>query len=91
MTFDDALRVLHVDPGVNDALITALVHALPSYIEVTTGLKAKNQTSEPLVLTVEGFLLTLWYYSDHSDDVALNRTIDALLKAITIRARSYAE
>lgn len=89
MTFYEALNVLHVDKGTNDDLITALVQALPSYIETTTGLAAADQSSEPLVKTVEGFLLTLWYYADHSDDVALTRTIDSLLKAITIRARDY--
>lgn len=91
MTLSEALDVLHVDEGVNDDLISALVAALPSYIETTTGLSEENQSNEPLVKTVEGFILTLWYYADHSDDVALTRTIDSLLKAITIRARSYAE
>lgn len=91
MTLTEAYNVLHVDEGVNDDLIIALVRALPSYIETTTGLSAADQGNEPLVKTVEGFILTLWYYADHSDDQALTRTIDALLKAITLRARSYAE
>ena len=90
MTLTEAYNVLHVDVGVNNDLIAALVSALPSYIETTTGLSEENQSKEPLVKTVEGFILTLWYYADHSDDVALTRTIDSLLKAITIRARSYA-
>lgn len=91
MNVIQACNVLHVDQGTNDKLIKALVDALPSYIETTTGLKEADQKKEPLVETVEGFLLTLWYYSDHADDQALTRTIDALLKAITLRAREYAK
>lgn len=91
MTLTEACNVLHVDEGANDELINALRLALPSYIETTTGLPEGMQDVEPLVKTVEGFLLTLWYYADHSDDAALTRTIDSLLKAITIRARDYAE
>lgn len=93
MTLEQACNILHVDYEDSDtaSLVSALVEALPSYIETTTGLAEENQGAEPLVATVEGFLLTLWYYADHADDQALNRTIETLLKAITIRARSYAE
>ena len=90
-SFDDALSVLHVDEGTNDELILALVAALPDYIETTTGLKEEDQYSEPLVHTVESFLITQWYYADHADDQSLTRTINALLKALSVRARSYAE
>ena len=91
MTLSEACNVLHVDEGNNDELITALVAALPDYIETTTGLARVNQVAEPLVKTVEGLILTQWYYADHADDQALTRTINALLKAITLRARDYAE
>lgn len=91
MTLTEACNVLHVDEGNNDELISALVSALPSYIEVTTGLSEDYQVAEPLVETVSGLLLTQWYYSDHADDQSLTRTINALLKAITLRARDYAE
>ena len=89
MTLSDACNVLHVDEGNNNELINSLVVALPSYIETTTGLKEGDQDNEPLVETVSGLLLTQWYYADHADDQSLTRTIDALLKALTIRARSY--
>lgn len=90
MTVAEARDVLHVDAGVNDDLITALVAALPDYIETTTGLATENQSGEPLVKTVEGLLLTQWYYADHADDQSLTRTINALLKALSVRARFYA-
>ena len=90
-TFDDALNVLHVDAGTNDELIEALVLAIPSYIETTTGLSETDQYKEPLAHTVAGLLVTQWYYADHADDQSLTRTINALLKALSVRARSYAE
>ena len=89
MTLTEACNVLHVDEGNNDELIYSLIQALPSYIETTTGLAEVNQDAEPLVQTVSGLLLTQWYYADHADDQALTRTINALLKAISVRARSY--
>ena len=91
MTVNEACNVLHVDDGDNNALICSLVEAIPSYIETTTGLPEEQQINEPLVDVVSGFLVTQWYYGDHADDRSLTRTITALLKAISLRARSYAE
>ena len=87
MTLEEARDILRVNAGENDDLITSLLMALPDYIEVVTGMKIEAQSSEPLVYTVEKFLLTLWYFADKADDVSLNRTIDSLLKAISIKAK----
>lgn len=87
LSLKQACDILHVDEGNNDALIESLIYALPDYIEVTTGMKEEQQMDEPLVDTVSGFLLTLWYYSDHSDDIKLQRTIDNLLKCITLKVK----
>ena len=54
-----------------------------------TGLRVEDQDSEPLVETVSGFILTQWYFADHADDQSLTRTINSLLKVISLRARSY--
>ena len=81
---------LRVDGNDNDEIILSLVEALPDYIEVTTGMKKADQISEPLVDTVCGFIIRVWYYADKADDVALSRTIDNLLKCITIRANTIA-
>lgn len=91
MTLQEACNVLHVDAGNNDDFIKTLLEAIPPYIETATGLAEANQDNEPLVKTVSGFLLIEWYYADHADDIALNRTISSLLKAIAVRARSNAE
>lgn len=86
-TVSDARDVLRVDEGVNDGLIASLVEALPGYIETATGMGQEQQQEEPLVRTVSGFLVTLWYYADHADDMKLQRTIDSLLKCITLKVR----
>lgn len=85
MTLTEAKNILRVDGGDNDALVSSLLCALPDYIEVATGMTANQQLIEPLVDTVSGFLLTLWYYGDHSDTDKLQRVIDSLLKAITLK------
>lgn len=87
LNLTDALNVLRLDSGANDALVGSLLDAIPRYIEVTTGMSIEQQGIEPLVDTVSGFLLTLWYYSDHTDDVKLQRTIDNLLKCITLKVQ----
>lgn len=89
-TLTDAKRVLRIDTEDNDILIQSLLEAIPDYIELSTGMSQEAQAAEPLVDTVSGFILTLWYYADHSDDVKLQRTIDSLLKCITLKARSQA-
>lgn len=88
LSLNEACNILRVDAGNNDELITSLCAAIPGYIEVATGYPADGQDNEPLCKTVSGFLLTLWYFSDHANDLVLQRTIDNLLKCITLKARA---
>ena len=88
LTLQQARDILRVDGGDNDQLIETLIYAIPEYIFVTTGMDPTQQLGDPLVDTVSGFLLTLWYYGDHADDTRLQRTIDNLLKCITLKART---
>ena len=87
LSLAQACNILHVDEGNNDELIVSLIAAIPDYIEVTTGMSIAQQEEEPLVETVSGFILTLWYFSDHSDGIKLQRTIDNLLKCITLKVQ----
>lgn len=89
LSLEQACNILRVDQGNNDELITALISAIPDYIETTTGLKVSYQGAEPIVETVSGFILTQWYFADHADDQSLTRTINSLLKVLSVRARSY--
>ena len=84
-TIQHACDVLHIDEGPNNELVRGLIDAVPSYIATTTGMLPCQQAEEPLVPVVGDFLLTLWYYGDHSDDLKLQRTIDNLLKCITLK------
>lgn len=79
---------LRVDGTDNDVIILALVQSLPDYIEVQTGMSKQDQITEPLVDIVCGFIIRVWYYADHADDVKLQRTIDNLLKCITLKANA---
>ena len=87
LTLSEAKDVLRIDGTDNDALIQSLLDTVPDYIEVTTGMRKENQETEPMVKTVAGFLLTLWYFSDSADDQKLHRTIDNLLKCITLKVK----
>ena len=87
LTLSEACNILRVDEGNNDELITSLCEAIPGYIETTTGYPVNAQGDEPMCKTVSGFLLTLWYFTDHTNDLIMQRTIDNLLKCITLKAR----
>lgn len=87
LSLESACNVLHIDQGDNDDLVKSLLEAIPSYIKTTTGMLEDDQEDEPLCITVAGFILTLWYYADHSDDLKLQRTIDNLLKCIALKAK----
>ena len=88
MTLEKGLAVLHLDAGVNDDFVTGLLDAIPAYIETATGLPADLQPLEPLCDVAAAFLLRLWYFGDHADDLALKRTVESLLK--TIKAKTAA-
>ena len=89
LTLEEACNVLHVDQGDNDKLIYALLQAIPDYLEVTTGVPWHSLEIEPMAKTVSGLLLTQWYFADHADDQSLTRTINSLLKALSLKARDY--
>ena len=89
ITIDKAREWLRIDGTDNDGIIQGLLDAVPGYIEVATGLQTYNQTLEPLTDTVTKFLLTLWYNAEQSEAERLQRTIDNLLKALTVKAREY--
>lgn len=82
---------LRIDGTDNDSIIEGLLLAAPDYIEMATGLEVSDQASEPLADTVTKFLLTLWYNAEQAEADRLQRTIDSLLKTLTIKAREYNE
>lgn len=87
ITLNEAREYLRIDGTDNDIIISSLLDAIPGYIEVTTGMSQEQQATEPLVTTASKFILQLWYNAEQADSEKLQRTIDGLLKAITVMAR----
>lgn len=84
---NQARDVLRIDGTDNDEIIGSLLETLPGYIEVTTGMTKGQQETEPMVNTVSGFLLKLWYNAEQTEAEKLQRTIDSLLKCITLKVK----
>jgi len=87
LNLSEAREVLRLDSDDNDFIIASLLQAIPGYIEVTTGMTEVQQEQEPLAKTAAKFILQLWYNAEQTDSEKLQKTIDSLLKAITIKAR----
>ena len=90
LTLEEAREHLRIDGTDNDIIILPLLEAIPGYIEVTTGMTAEQQEQEPLVSAASKFILQLWYNAEQQDSEKLQRTIDGLLKALTVMARPTA-
>ena len=85
LTLEKARDVLRLDGNDNDDIIIPLLDTIPDYIEVTTGLTAEQQESEPLAETLSGFSLKLWYHAEQSDAGKLERVISNLQKTLTLK------
>ena len=85
VTVDVAREWLRIDGTDNDQIIEGLLLAASSYIEVATGMGQEEQRQEPLAGTVAKFLLTLWYNAEQAEADKLQRTIDNLLKALSLK------
>ena len=85
ITLDKVREWLRIDGTDNDEIIQGLIDAVPAYIEVATGMTPEQQAAEPLADTVGKFLLTLWYNAEQAEAERLQRCIDDLLKALTVK------
>lgn len=81
-TVEEARDILRIDGADNDAQITALLAAIPAYLEITAGYKIDDEYS-PLAKTAARFILQLWYFGESAETDKLNRVIDNLLKALS--------
>ena len=82
LTIEEARDALRIDGTDNNQQITALLSAIPAYLEVTAGIPIQQDYS-PLAKTAARFILQLWYFGDSADTDKLKRVIDSLLKALT--------
>lgn len=83
LTIDEAREFLRIDGTDNDAIITALLEALPPYLEATTGYSEDTHGDLAIARTAGQFLLQQWYYGENADTDKLQRVIDSLLKALS--------
>ena len=90
LPLDEAREWLRIDHEDADRIILGLLQAAPEYIEVATGMDKAAQLNEPLADTVTKFLLILWFDAESCQTERLQRTIDNLLKALTVKARDTA-
>ena len=81
-TLPEAREILRIDGTDNDSAITALLSAIPPYLEATTGYSPTGYYS-PVAKAAGRFLLQLWYYGENADTDKLQRVIDSLLKALS--------
>jgi len=88
LSIAEARECLRIDGTDNDIIISSLLEAIPGYIEVTSGMGALQQQTQPLAKTVAKFILQLWYNAEQAESEKLQRTIDGLLKALTVMART---
>ncbi|MDO9490801.1 head-tail connector protein [Acetobacterium sp.] len=86
ITVEEAREYLRLDGTDNDGIISPLLDAIPGYIELTTGMTAAQQASEPLAKTASKFLLLLWYNPEQADVEKIQRVIDNLLKGLSALA-----
>ena len=88
VSLDEAKIWLRIDHEDFDQMILALLRAAPGYIEAATGMSEAAQLSDPLADTLTRFLLILWFDVQDNQAERIQRAIDNMLKAITVRARS---
>lgn len=88
VSIQDAREWLRIDGTDNDAIITGLLAAAPSYIEASTGFTLEKQATDAKISTlcdtVTKMLLSLWYKPEQAEAERLQKTIDSLLKLITV-------
>jgi hypothetical protein len=79
----EARKILRISSNTFDVEIKALLAAIPSYLEETTGYTYTDNPS-PMAKTVAGFLLKLWFFSSDEETEQLKRTINNLLTVLTV-------
>jgi len=85
LTLETAREWLRLDNTDNDPIIEGLLTASVEYIELTTGVVEAEQVVSPLCETAQKFLLSLWYDPTQVDTERMQRSVDSLLKTISIK------
>lgn len=86
LTIEQAMNTLRLenDDEETKEIVSGLLNAVPLYIEQSTGMSEAEQSDCPVVDTLTGFLLRLWYYPEGTDTDRIRKVIDDLLKSVTL-------
>ena len=82
ISLEEAKRILRVDGSYNDATIQGIIESLPGLVESQTGLSPIAQERNPVVKQLYHMYLRQLYFG--VDDVRLERSIESLLKIISL-------
>lgn len=83
MDLETARDWLRIDGTDNDQIISDLLDGVKVYIKQSTGIEPTDQEGNPLAVTCQKLLLSLWYNPDQDGADKLQRTIDNLLKSLS--------
>lgn len=88
ITVEQALDILRLDDDpTSTGLVATYVGALPEYIQTLTGVPYLTVINEPdpLLYTLEAFVIQLLYNPDGSDSERLQTVIDSLSSLVKAR------
>lgn len=85
LSVEEAREFLRIDNEDNDLIIDSILKAIPSYIELSTGLNINSQDKEPMAKEVSKHILSLWFNAEQTDHDKIQNVIDSLLKAIKFK------
>lgn len=83
MGLEEAREWLRIDGTDNDEIIQSLLEGTKLYIYQATGVLGADQDHDPLAVTCQKMLLSLWYNPDQDGADKIQRTIDNLLKSLS--------
>ncbi len=84
---NESRNALRIDGSDNDSVIEPLLNAIPLYMEQATGYKWDTHPIDPLAKTTAGFILQLWYNPQDNNIAQLQRTIETLLIALSVKGK----
>lgn len=84
ITLEEAKKKLRVDVESDDDIIQSLIDTIPEYLKNKTGSSWNTEPINPLVKTLAGFLLQIWY---DGSTPQLEKTIENILLTLQPMAR----
>lgn len=87
LSLQEAKDILRIDSDYMDTEICALIMAIPSSLEVTTGYVYEKDSINELAQTVARFLLRLWFEEYTENKSKLQVVIENLCIALSLQVK----